>query len=126
MSRILVVDDDEQLGRSIARVLEREGHETRIAEDLRLAETFTEYRPDLVVVELQTSWVGGLPSLRERFEAVARRPTPFVCTVGRRELYRSIAPAFAIVDDWLAKPFDPEELATRVDTVLRRSATPRV
>ena len=125
MSRILVVDDDEQLGRSIARVLEREGHETRIAEDLRIAETFTDYRPDLVVVELQTSWLGALPTLRERFEAVARRPTPFVCTVGRRELYRGIAPAFALVDDWLAKPFDPEELATRVDTVLRRSATPR-
>jgi len=125
LSRILVVDDDEQLGRSIARVLQREGHETRIAEDPRLAETLTDYLPDLVVIELQAAWVPRLPALRARFEAAAGRPTPFVFTVGKRELYRSIAAAFALVDDWLAKPFDPEELATRVETVLRRSATAR-
>jgi DNA-binding response OmpR family regulator len=123
MSKIMVIDDDEQLGRSIARVAQREGHSTKIVDDPKKAEGQADYRPDLVIVELQTPWIQSIASLRARLEQGANRPIPFIFTVGRRELYREVAPSFAAPDDWLAKPFDPEELAVRVETALRRVAS---
>jgi DNA-binding response OmpR family regulator len=123
MSKVMVIDDDEQLGRSIARVAQREGHSTLIVEDPRDAESQTEFLPDLVIVELQAPWIERIASLRARLEHTAKRAVPFVFTIGRRELYREVAPSFAALDDWLAKPFDPEELAVRIETAIRRSAS---
>jgi DNA-binding response OmpR family regulator len=118
----MIIDDDEQLGRSIARVAQREGHSTEIVDDPKKAEGRADYRPDLVIVELQTAWIERIASLRARLERGAKRPIPFIFTGGRRELYREVAPSFAAPDDWLAKPFDPEELAVRVETALRKAA----
>jgi two-component system phosphate regulon response regulator OmpR len=121
MSTILVVDDDEQLGRSIARVVQREGHQASVSADpARAARDGAAVRPDLVIVELQPAWVGLIADLRCALETATGHCVPFVFTVGRREIYREIARAFGSGDDWLAKPFDPEELAVRVEMALRR------
>jgi DNA-binding response OmpR family regulator len=58
MSRILVIDDDEQFGRPIGRLVLREGHEHRTVENFRKgAEILSTYVPDLVIVELQPHWI---------------------------------------------------------------------
>src|SRR5207247_2492524 len=92
VTQILIIDDDEQLGRSIARLLGRPGYECLVVLDPREAMSRTDVLvSDLVVVEIQEPWLSQIDALRERLEAEAKRPVPFVFTVGRRELYRVIA-----------------------------------
>ena len=124
MSRILVVDDDEQLGRSIGRIVQREGHEYRTAENLHAAvENLAAYIPDLVIVELQPEWVSDLGPFRARLDQAAGRRTPLIFTIGRRELFRPIGALATPGDDWTGKPIDPAEFAIRVARSLQRCET---
>jgi DNA-binding response OmpR family regulator len=126
MNRILIIDDDEQLGRSIARIVQREGHRALLIESPSAAERReNDVPPDLVVVELQEPWAKGIPRLRRVLRDPSGRPIPFIFTIGNRELYRTIHAISEVGDDWLGKPFDPEELAVRVGLALRRSETQR-
>jgi DNA-binding response OmpR family regulator len=120
MSRIQIVDDDEQLGRSIARLLEREGHECTFADDIRAAMARADGDIDLVVIELQPAWLGLVGEYRVRLGE--DRPVPFVITTGRRELFRSLGQLLGPADDLLTKPFDAEELVARVEIAIRRSS----
>jgi len=124
--KILIIDDDEQLGRSIARLLERAGYECAIVLDPREATSRTDVLvTDLVVIEFQNEWLTQIGELRERLENEAGRPVPFIFTVGRRELYRVIAKIATEIDDWAAKPCDPAELLVRVENTLRFRALAR-
>jgi DNA-binding response OmpR family regulator len=115
MSRILIVDDDEHLSRSIARLLQREGHECVFADHIRsVLQDGGQF--DLVLIELQASWLGKVEELRARLGLV-----PFVFTTGRRELFRTLGEMLAPGDDLLTKPFDAEELVARTELALRRS-----
>lgn len=126
MTKILIVDDDEQLGRSIARLLEQAGYECVIVLDPHEATSRTDVLvTDLVVVEIQDDWLTEIGELRERLENEAGRPVPFVFTVGRRELYRVIADIATEIDDWAGKPFDAYEFILRVERALRRSRDTR-
>jgi DNA-binding response OmpR family regulator len=124
MSKIQIVDDDEQLGRSIARLLQREGHECTFADDIRTAMAQLEDPIDLVVIELQPAWLGLVPEYRARLDE--NGSVPFVMTTGRRELFRSLGQLLGPSDDLLTKPFDAEELVARIELALRRSGGPRV
>jgi len=127
VTKILIIDDDEQLGRSIARLLERAGYECAIVLDPREATSRTDVLvTDLVVIEFQNEWLTQIGELRERLENEAGRPVPFVFTVGRRELYRVIAEIATGIDDWVGKPFDAAEFVLRIETALRRSRDRRV
>ena len=109
MTRILVIDDDEQLGRSIGRIVQRAGHEHRVVEDLGAAEALLgHFVPALVIVEIQPGWVPGLTAFRARLDGADRRPVPLIFTIGRRELYSTIAALALPFDDWVGKPLDPD------------------
>jgi DNA-binding response OmpR family regulator len=119
MSKIQIVDDDEQLGRSIARLLQREGHECTFAQDIRTAIAQADGSIDLVVIELQPAWLGLVGEYRARL--AENGTVPFLITTGRRELFRSLGQLLGAADDLLTKPFDAEELLARIEIALRRS-----
>jgi DNA-binding response OmpR family regulator len=117
MSRILIVDDDPHLGRSVERVLEHEGHVCHVALDpASAAEAATEFKPDLILIELQPGYAPALPQLRAALGA-----TPFVFMAGHQDEYASLGELVRPSDDWLAKPATPRELVGRLRTVLRRT-----
>lgn len=117
MSRILIVDDDPHLGRSVERVLEHEGHVCRVALDpASAAEAAAAFKPDLILIELQPGYVPSLPQLRAALGA-----TPFVFMAGHQDEYASLGELVRPSDDWLAKPAAPRELVVRLRTVLRRA-----
>jgi DNA-binding response OmpR family regulator len=117
MSRILIVDDDPQLGRSVERVLEHEGHVCHVALDpASAAEAAAEFKPDLILIELQPEYVPTLPYLR-----AALGTTPFVFMAGHQDEYARLGELLRPSDDWLAKPAAPRELVVRLRTVLRRT-----
>jgi DNA-binding response OmpR family regulator len=117
MSRILIVDDDPYLGRSVERVLEHEGHICQVALDPASAvEAAASFRPDVVLIELQPEYAPALPALRD---AVGR--IPFVFMAGHPEERTGLGEVVLPSDDWLTKPAAPRELIGRVNTVLRRA-----
>lgn len=117
MSRILIIDDDPQLGRSLARVLEHAGHTCYLAADpTDAAEAAGGFSPDAVLIELQPGYARGLPQLRETLGAI-----PFVFMAGHQAEFARLGDLVGASDDWLAKPAAPQELVVRLRTALRRA-----
>jgi DNA-binding response OmpR family regulator len=117
MSRILIIDDDPQLGRSLARVLEHAGHLCYLAPDpILAAEAAGSFKPDAVLIELQPEYAAALPRLRDALGAI-----PFVFMSGHRAEFARLGELVGASDDWLAKPAAPQELLVRVRTALRRA-----
>jgi len=122
VTKIFVIDDDEQLGRSIGRIVQRAGHDHRVVETLRAAEEMLDqFVPDLVIVEIQSGWVSGLTAFRARLNRARGRPIPLIFTIGRRELYKTIASLALPYDDWVGKPLDPEDFVPRIARALLRA-----
>jgi DNA-binding response OmpR family regulator len=121
MSRILIVDDDPYLGRSVERVLEREGHVCLLATDpAGAADAAARFKPDVILIELQPGYAPALPQLR-----AALGPVPFVFMAGHQEEYAGLGEIVRPSDDWVAKPAAPRELVVRLRTVLRRAQPER-
>jgi two-component system response regulator ResD len=117
---VLVVDDEPTIAEVVARYLERAGYETATAGDgleaLRLAE---ERRPDLIVLDLMLPGLGGLEVLRQLGESDAPR-TPVILLTAKGEQDDKLVGLGSGADDYVVKPFSPNELVARVDAVLRR------
>lgn len=121
MSRILIIDDDPYLGRSVERVLAHEGHTCHLALDPTNAlEVAADFKPDVVLIELQPGYAPALPQLRAALGAI-----PFVFMAGHQEEYAHLGEIVRPSDDWLAKPAAPRELVVRLHTVLRRAQPER-
>jgi len=117
VSRILIVDDDPQLGRSLERVLAQAGHDCHIFSDPTMAaKEGASFRPDAVLIELQPQHAPALLELRDVFG-----PIPFVFMTGHHAEFARLGELIGAYDDWLAKPAAPQELVVRLDTALRRA-----
>jgi DNA-binding response OmpR family regulator len=120
--RILLVDDDALLRRSLAFNLEQAGyqvHTAASAEDaLALARQDS---PDLVLLDIGLPGMDGLDALHEFREHVGV-PVIFL-TARRRELDQALGLEMG-ADDYITKPFDLNVLLARVKAVLRRALPP--
>ena len=117
MSRLLIIDDDLQLGRSLVRVLEGEGHSCQLQLDpVSAAQTAGAFKPDAVLIELQPEFATTLQQLRDVVDKV-----PFVFMAGHQGEYTRLGELVRPYDDWVAKPAAPRELIVRLHTSLRRA-----
>ena len=117
MSRLLIIDDDIQLGRSLVRVLEGEGHSCQLQLDpVSAAQTAAAFKPDAVLIELQPEFATTLQQLRDVVDKV-----PFVFMAGHQGEYTRLGELVRPYDDWVAKPAAPRELIVRLHTSLRRA-----
>jgi two-component system, OmpR family, alkaline phosphatase synthesis response regulator PhoP len=118
-TKILVVDDDENLRRLVAAYLESEGYEVTQAVDgpsaLAAVETA---EPQLVVLDLMLPGASGLDVARR---IRATRATPVLMLTARGSEDDMLQGFEAGADDYLVKPFSPKVLVARVRAVLRRS-----
>lgn len=118
MTKILVIDDDRLMRRSVALSLTGAGYNTETAgsgeEGLALAR---KYRPDLVLLDIGLPGMDGLETLRA-FQKEIAAPVIFV-TARRRELDEIVGLEMG-ADDYVTKPFDMDVLLARVKAVLRR------
>ena len=118
--RILIVDDDKLLRRSLSLQLEQAGFQTDSAATAEDALAILEREPpDLILLDIGLPGMDGLEALRQ-FQLTADVPIIFV-TARRREL-DSILGLELGADDYITKPFNPDLLLARVRAVLRRSA----
>ncbi len=124
---ILVVDDEDTIRDVIRRYLERDGFTVREAADGYAAlDSIRDEPPDLIVLDLMLPGIDGLTLTRQlrtprASGAEERRPLPIIMLTARGETSDRIRGLDTGADDYLAKPFSPQELVSRVKAVLRRA-----
>jgi two-component system phosphate regulon response regulator PhoB len=120
-ARILVVDDEPDIAALVAYHLARESYRVRTVgsgpEALAALEAEV---PDLLLLDVMLPGLGGLDLLRE----IRRRPElahlPVILLTARKEEQDRVAGLREGADDYVPKPFSPQELVLRVAAVLRR------
>ena len=118
---LLLVDDDPTLLSVLARRMAREGYEVLTAPSGAQALTQLEQRwPSLLIVDLMMPGMDGF-ELCARVKRIADLPIIVLSAVDASEAKVRALEDYA--EDYITKPFDPEELVARVQRVLRRSAT---
>jgi two-component system phosphate regulon response regulator OmpR len=121
MDKLLIVDDDNELRMLLAQVLRRFGFDVlMLADSNGLDDAIGRYNPALVVLDRMLPSGDGavaLRKLRERSENI-----PVILLTGRDETPDRIIGLNAGADDYVSKPFDPQELLARIQAVLRRKS----
>jgi len=118
----MVVEDDPNVAEVVQRYLERDGFCVEIVGDGLVAlERALADLPDLLVLDLMLPGLDGLEVCR-RLRAVA--PVPVIMLTAKGAETDRIVGLDLGADDYMAKPFSPRELASRVNAVLRRASTP--
>ena len=125
-TRVLVVEDEARARDLLVAILRGDGYTVHAVEDgtsaLRAAESFA---PDLALLDGGLPGIPG-PELARRLRAASDVPIIFVTAADSAE---AVHRGFRVgADDYIIKPFDPEELSWRVKAVLRRTGRtqPRV
>jgi len=119
--KVLLVDDDATLRRTLGIGLRAEGHEVLIAADGRSAlQALREDKPDIVVLDLGLPDVSGVEVLR-RLRAWST--IPVVVLSARAESTEKVQALDLGADDYVTKPFGMEELLARVRASARRAGT---
>ena len=123
---VLVVDDDEQVLRLLKRVLERAGFDcVAVDNGLEAHRAAVERRPNIILLDLMLGEITGdqiLASIRGDFRT---RLIPVVFLTVRGSLKDKVEHLLAGADDYVTKPFIPEELVARLRAVMSRSTTTR-
>ena len=115
---ILVVEDEASIAEVVSLYLKRAGYSVQIASDGRQAmHIFEKRKPDFVILDLMLPGVDGLSLTRWLRE---RSNVPIVMLTARRAEGDRIAGLEMGADDYVVKPFSPQELVSRVRAVLRR------
>ena len=116
--RILVVEDEPSIAEVVSLYIKRAGYQVQIAVDGKQAMTiFERQTPDLVILDLMLPEVDGLSLTRWLRD---RSDVPIIMVTARREEIDRIAGLEMGADDYVVKPFSPQELVSRVRAVLRR------
>jgi DNA-binding response OmpR family regulator len=120
MALIAVVEDEPSISEVVCLYLKRAGFQVSVyADGLAAQEGLALQVPDLVVLDIMLPKVDGLTlvhQLRDRSEL------PIILLTSRREESDRIAGLEMGADDYVVKPFSPQELVSRVRAVLRRAA----
>ncbi|MFC5450512.1 response regulator transcription factor [Paenibacillus aestuarii] len=124
MTTILVVDDDHNICRITKLYLVKNGFAVLTAHDGEQAlEQFEAHLPDFIVLDLMLPKRDGW-SVCQRIRASS--DVPILMLTARGEVDERIGGLNMGADDYMVKPFDPNELVARITTILRRSSQRQV
>ena len=119
--RVLVVEDDPDLGRQLSEALTQAGYATDLAKDGEEGHFLGDTEPyDAVVLDLGLPKMDGVRVL-EKWRA-AGKDVPVLILTARDRWSEKVAGFDAGADDYLTKPFFTEELLARLRALMRRAA----
>ena len=119
---ILVVDDDAQIRQLAAKLLREHGHRVSVAQDGReMWQLLDTAEIDLVMLDIMLPGRNGLDLCRE---LRARTQLPIIMVTARGEEADRILGLDLGADDYITKPFSPNELIARLRALTRRVARP--
>lgn len=117
--RVLIVEDDSGIADFLQLELEHEGFDVLHAEDGRKAlELFESGAPDIILLDIMLPKLNGLEVLR-RIRKTSR--VPVIMLTARGDTLDKVSGLDSGADDYLAKPFEIEELLARMRAVMRRN-----
>lgn len=118
---ILLVDDDGEIRRLVAKFLRESGYRvTPVRDGREMRETLKATAVDLIILDLMLPGTSGLELCRE---LRAESAIPIIMLTARSDdLDRVLGLEFG-ADDYISKPFNPRELAARIRAVLRRTSS---
>jgi len=116
---ILIVEDEPSISEVVCLYLTRAGYQVLSAADgLEALNILDRHMPDLVILDLMLPKIDGLKITRLLRE---HNDLPIIMLTARREEADRITGLELGADDYVVKPFSPQELVSRVRAVLRRS-----
>ena len=117
-TRLLVVDDDENISEMLRLYFENEGYEVKTANDgVEGVNAFKVYEPDLVLLDVMMPRKDGWQVCRE-IRAISSKPVIMITAKG--DVFDKCLGLELGADDFVVKPFDMKELSARIKAVLRR------
>ncbi len=122
MTRVLVVEDDPDIAKLVVHYLDKAGFSTEVLTSGRDALAVLAARPpDLLILDLMLPQVDGLEICRVARSNETTAAIPIIMLTARAEESDRIVGLELGADDYLAKPFSPNELVARVRALLRRA-----
>lgn len=120
--RILVIDDDLSLAEMLGIVLRQEGFDAAVAHDGDEAlASFRAKKPDLVLLDLMLPGINGIDLCRK---LRAESGVPIIMLTAKNDTVDVVLGLEAGADDYVVKPFKPQELLARVRARLRPNSEP--
>ena len=120
-SRVLVVDDEAHIVELARIYLTREGYEVEgVGDGAQALARFSQVKPDLVVLDIMLPGADGLTICKEIRKI---SPVPIIMLTARDEVSDKVVGLEVGADDYLTKPFHPQELVARAKALLRRART---
>lgn len=118
MTKILIVEDEQNLARFIELELEHENYTVDIENDGKLGlEKGLTNSYDLILLDLMLPNINGLEICRQIRQS---QSTPIIIITAKSDTYDKVAGLDYGADDYIVKPFDIEELLARIRAMLRR------
>src|SRR5438067_3062962 len=120
---ILLVEDDPDIARSLSKALESSGYRVTAVDTGAEARSIIEHvRPDLILLDLMLPDTDGLV-LTTALKTLTTAPI-IICSARQEQVDRVLGLKLG-ADDFIAKPFDLDELEARIEAVLRRTSRVR-
>lgn len=121
MSRILIIEDDEDINRLLGKILKKEGYEVTSAYSGTEAKLLLNQEiPDLILLDLMLPGMKG-----EEITAYIRKEkksnVPIIVLSAKTTLENKVELFTLGADDYITKPFEPQEVLVRVMAALRRA-----
>ena len=117
-TKILIVDDDNNIAELISLYLTKECYDTKIVNDGEEAlSAFESYNPNMILLDLMLPGIDGYQVCRE---IRTKSNVPIIMLSAKGEIFDKVLGLELGADDYIMKPFDSKELVARVKAVLRR------
>jgi DNA-binding response OmpR family regulator len=118
-SKVLVVDDEAHIVELARLYLTREGYEVEgVGDGSQALARFGQVKPDLVVLDIMMPGADGLAICKEIRK---QSQVPIIMLTARDEVTDKVVGLEVGADDYLTKPFHPQELVARAKALLRRA-----
>ena len=116
---VVVVEDESSIAEVVSLYLKRAGYQVQVLSDGQAAlNAMARQMPDLVILDVMLPKIDGFAVTRWLRD---RSDVPIILLTSRREEVDRIAGLELGADDYVVKPFSPQELVSRVRAVLRRA-----
>ncbi len=120
-SKILVVDDEKHIIELARLYLSREGYEVEgVGDGAQAVSRFGQLKPDLVILDIMLPGSDGLTICKEIRK---QSQVPIIMLTARDDVTDKVVGLEVGADDYLTKPFHPQELVARAKALLRRART---
>lgn len=119
--KILLVDDEEQLGLAVKIRLQAKGYQVKVATDGSQAlEQVKGQRPDLIILDVRMPVMDGYSCLRELNSRYGRGEIPIIILTARDRMQDLFE--LEGIEDYVVKPFDHDDLIRRIELAFKRRA----